>query len=145
MWTKRVPTTTTRLSNPFHRAYRAPALCDAQECEQKEGLSWAFGGWWCKSHLQRMTELREKIAPHKGDWVEIEARFEELRMRRNPDPGHSFWAMHLWRRMLEKQGSTTKPPLQNPSGRWKRQHYYPHGVNEKWKRGDWKVNTIKEE
>jgi hypothetical protein len=76
-------------------------LCHAFGCSVKDNLIEQYGGLFCKKHLPIIAELREKIHPHQSNYDEYQARLEELRFRKEFDPGHAYFLENLEKKFIK--------------------------------------------
>jgi hypothetical protein len=72
-------------------------LCHAYGCRKHVRLVDYAGGKWCRKHLPRIMELRQIIQPHNNTPIELEARLEELILRKNADERHYYYARRVER------------------------------------------------
>lgn len=70
-------------------------MCDALGCRRHVRLVEAHRGVFCRRHAAVAADLRTRIAPHRGDAIEAEARVAEIVFRKRPDHGHVHYAMRL--------------------------------------------------
>ncbi|AGO81995.1 hypothetical protein pdul_cds_94 [Pandoravirus dulcis] len=70
-------------------------MCDALGCRRHVRLVEVHRGVFCRRHAAVAADLRARIAPHRGDAVEAEARVAEIVFRKRPDHGHVHYAMRL--------------------------------------------------
>lgn len=70
-------------------------MCDALGCRRHVRLVEVHRGVFCRRHAAVAANLRARIAPHRGDAVEAEARVAEIVFRKRPDHGHVHYAVRL--------------------------------------------------
>ncbi|WBR14204.1 hypothetical protein pkur_cds_29 [Pandoravirus kuranda] len=70
-------------------------MCDALGCRRHVRLIEVHRGVFCRRHAAVAADLRARIAPHRGDAVEAEARVAEIVFRKRPDHGHVHYAVRL--------------------------------------------------
>nr|UMO79138.1 hypothetical protein [Pandoravirus belohorizontensis] len=70
-------------------------MCDALGCRRHVRLVQVHRGMFCRRHAAVAADLRARIAPHRGDAVEAEARVAEIVFRKRPDHGHVHYAVRL--------------------------------------------------
>jgi hypothetical protein len=86
------------------------ALCHAVSCRKHKKLTHSHGGLFCKDHLKKIDEIRERIL-HKTSTeeqlkAEVAARRDEALFRKFMDPAHMDYLYRL--EMILKEISEPK-------------------------------------
>ena len=66
-------------------------ICHAVGCRKrgwKKGLLTAYGGLFCRKHVEQLSVIRYKIKHAPDRQSEIDARNEEMLFRKTFEPGH---------------------------------------------------------
>jgi hypothetical protein len=61
--------------------------CNHERCYTVTDLEYKYRALWCPDHLNMITQIRDKI-DHSGSQDEIQARLQELKIRRDRDKPH---------------------------------------------------------
>ncbi|QBZ81206.1 hypothetical protein pclt_cds_613 [Pandoravirus celtis] len=70
-------------------------MCDALGCRRHARLVQVHRGLFCQRHAAVASRIRARIAPHRGDADEAEARVAEIVFRKRLDTGHLRYAVRL--------------------------------------------------